>query len=416
MKRAVWLFLLAASAADPTWAQSDACATVDPENFEQVYACLSSLQRTDGRTMAHGNLDTAPCRTVIARYRGAVRGHGVRLRSREPRAKSEPLYPSCALLARVVQDMTGKAAYWSGCLDYGSLPPAEHLNQCLKTVLPGYYGVGQGRGAQRLRGCGEVLGAYETGLRAAMPDNGLPPGYVRPDCQLAADVLAQPGEEAAATPPAPAPSIPAAPPAAPVPSNPAQDTPAAASPSAVPAPSGARQDTPATATPPPVSPPARPRPLPGTGQPQWATCLNYDPDQLPAHLRACLGTGREMRRMHECREVQAAYMAKLIQAYGRLPENHIVLPCSVAEGYLAEFRAQEEAERQAALERKKEQERQVRAQLVRDAEDLRDNPPPRPLFARPWTTWVILLALLGGAGWSGWRFVQRKRVRAAQAA
>jgi hypothetical protein len=150
-------------------------------------------------------------------------------------------------------------------------------------------------------------------------------------------------------------------------------------------------------------------------QPQWAYCLNYDPDNLPAHLRACLGTGREMRRMKECREVQAAYMARLKQAYGRLPENHIVLPCSVADGYLAEFRAEEEAERQAALERKKEQERLNRERLVKDAEDLRDNPPPRPLFTRPWTTWVILLALLGGAGWSGWRFVQRKRAQAVQA-
>ena len=112
MKRAVWGFLLAASAADPVFAQSEACATVDPNNFDQVYACLSSLQRSDGRTMAHGNLDAAPCRTVIAQYRGAVRGRGVRLRSREPRADAEPLYPSCALLARVVQDMTGKAAYW----------------------------------------------------------------------------------------------------------------------------------------------------------------------------------------------------------------------------------------------------------------------------------------------------------------
>ncbi len=397
MKRTGWRFLLATSAASPAGAQSEACATVDPESYDQVYACLSSLQRSDGRTMAHGNLDTAPCRTVIARYRGAVRGQGVRLRSRESRAKSEPLYPSCAVLARVVQDMTGKAAYWSGCLDYGSLPLAEHLSQCLKTVLPGYYGVvGQGRGAQRLRGCGEVLGAYETGLRAAMPDNGLPPGYVRPDCQLAADYLAQPGDNASVVPPASAPSS-APPPVPPAPSHPAQDPPA-------------------TATPAPVSPPARPRPLPGTGQPQWADCLNYDPDQLPAHLRQCLGTGREMRRMHECREVQAAYMAKLIQAYGRLPENHIVLPCSVADGYLAEFRAEEEAEKQAALERKKEQERQVRAQLVRDAEDLRDHPPPRPLFARPWVTWLVLLALIGGVGWSGWRALRRKRVQAVQAA
>lgn len=386
MKRAGWLFLLAASAADPALAQSEVCAAVDPNDFDQVYACLSSLQRSDGRTMAHGNLDAAPCRTVIARYRGAVRGRGVRPRSREPQANAEPLYPSCALLARVVQDMTGKAAYWSGCLDYGATPAAEHLGQCLKTVLPGYYGAGPGRGAQRLQGCGDVLGAYETGLRSATPDYGLPPGYVRPDCRLAADYLTQQG---AAVSPAPAPA----------PSNPTQDAPAAATPSTVP-------------------PPVRSVPLPGAGAggPQWAACLNYDPDNLPAHLRACLGTGRDMRRMKECREVQAAYMARLKQAYGRLPENHIVLPCSVADGYLAEFRAEEEAERQAALARKKEQERLNRERRVKDAEDLRDNPPPRPLFARPWVTWVILLALIGGAGWGGWRFVQRKRAQAAATA
>lgn len=118
--------------------------------------------------------------------------------------------------------------------------------------------------------------------------------------------------------------------------------------------------------------------------------------------------------MQECREVQAAYMARLQQAYGRLPENYIVLPCSVAEGYLAEFRAQEEAERQAALARKKERERLAREQLIRDVEDLRDHPPPRPLFARPWVTWAVLLALLGGAVWGGWRFIRRKRGPAMQ--
>ena len=378
MKRAVWAIFLVLGAVPAAWAQSEACATVDPDNFEQVYACLSSLQRPDGRTMAHGNLDTAPCRTVIAQYRGAVRGQGVRLRSREPRAKSEVLYPSCALLARVVQDMTGQAAYWSGCLDYGSIPPAEHLRQCLKTVLPGYYRIEPGREAQRLRGCGEVFGAYEIGLRAAMADHSLPPGYSRPDCQLAADYLTQGGT--AATSPAPAPLSPS-------PSPPAA--------TAAPLSTG--------------SPPARARPLPATGEPQWAACLNYDPDHLPAHLRACLGTGPEMRRMQECREVQAAYMARLQQAYGRLPENYIVLPCSVAEGYLAEFRAQEEAERQAALARKKERERLAREQLVKDVEDLRDHPPPRPLFAQPWVTWAVLLALISGAGWGGWRFIRRKR-------
>lgn len=398
MKRAAWWFLLALGLSPAARAQSEACATADPENFEQVYACLSSPQRPDGRGAAHGNLDTAPCRTVLGRYSAALRGGpGIRPRERGERrepGREPPGLPSCALLARVVKDMTGKEAYWSGCLDYGASPVAEHLGQCLKTVLPGYYGAGPGREAQRLQGCGDVFGAYEIGLRAATADNRLPPGYVRPDCQLAADVLAQQG---AAASPVPAPLSSSLSPPAPAPSNPTQDAPAAATPSAVP-------------------PPVRSVPLPGAGGPQWAACLNYDPDTLPAHLRACLGTGRDMRRMKECREVQAAYMARLKQAYGRLPENHIVLPCSVADGYLAEFRAEEEAERQAALARKKEQERLDRERLVRDADDLRENPPPRPLFARPWVTWVILLALIGGTGWGGWRFVQRKRAQAAATA
>ncbi len=404
MKRAALLCLLALGLSSTARAQEGPCATADPENYDQVYACLSSLQRPDGRTMAHGNLDTASCRSMIARYHRALRGRGGRTRSREPQADPEPLDPSCTLLARVVQDMTGKAAYWSGCLNYGSLPPAEHLSQCLKTVLPGYYGARPGRGLQRSQGCGDVFGAYEIGLRSAAADNGLPPGYVRPDCQLAADYLTQQG---AVVPPAPAPSIPAAP---------GQNAPLSSSllpPAAAPAPSNPTQDAPAAATPSTVPPPVRSVPLPGAGGPQWAACLNYDPDNLPAHLRTCLGTGREMRRMKECREVQAAYMARLKQAYGRLPENHIVLPCSVADGYLAEFRAQEEAERQAALERKREQERLERERRVRDADDLRENPPPRPLFARPWVTWVVLLALLGGAWWGGWRFVQRKRSQTA---
>ena len=138
MKRVALLCLLALGLSSTARAQEGPCATADPENYDQVYACLSSLQRSDGRTMVHGNLDTASCRSVIARYHRALRGHGGRMRSREPQADTEPLDPSCALLARVVQGMTGKAAYWSGCLNYGSLPPAEHLSQCLKTVLPGY--------------------------------------------------------------------------------------------------------------------------------------------------------------------------------------------------------------------------------------------------------------------------------------
>jgi len=81
----------------------------------------------------------------------------------------------------------------------------------------------------------------------------------------------------------------------------------------------------------------------------------------------------------------------------------------VAEGYLAEFRAQEEAEQQAALERQKQAKQEQRAALINLLEDLRDNPPSRPFYAQPWVTWLVLLSILGGIGWGVWRFLQNRR-------
>ena len=116
-----------------------------------------------------------------------------------------------------------------------------------------------------------------------------------------------------------------------------------------------------------------------------------------------------MRRLKECPQVQAAYTERLTQAYGGLPENFLVLPCPVAEGYLAEFRAQEEAEQQAALERQKQAKQEQRAALIKRIEDLRDHPPSRPFYAQPWVTWLVLLSLLGALGWGVWRFLQKRR-------
>ena len=132
--------------------------------------------------------------------------------------------------------------------------------------------------------------------------------------------------------------------------------------------------------------------------------------------RQCLGTGPDLRRLKECPQVQAAYTERLIQAYGGLPENYLVLPCPVADGYLAEFRAQEEAEKQAALDRQKEAQREQRAALIKRIETLRDNPPSRPFYAQPWVTWLFLLSILGGIGRGVWRFINKRRTNTAQAA
>lgn len=330
------------------------CAATDPENFEQVYACMSSFRR--GERNAFANIAIQDCRSIRMNYLVALTTSGL------TREAAKARVPSCALFARVVKDMTGKEPYWSGCLEFGRLPLKDHLARCLDRFIPGYYG-GAGRPARNARGCGDILGAYERGLRTASGEFALPKGYTRPDCALVAEYLGA--------------------------GQPAQTQAQAQAPGA-----GA-----GTA---PVQPQA-----PGSGQPQWASCLNYNPANLPAHLRQCLGTGPDMRRMKDCRQVQAAYTARLIQAYGRLPENHLILPCPVADGYLAEFRAQEEAEKQAALERQKQAKQAQRAALIQRIEALRDNPPSRPFYAQPWVTWLFLLSILGGIGWGVWRFFQK---------
>lgn len=346
------------------------CAATDPENFEQVYACMSSFRR--GERNAFAPVLSSDCRSIRMIYLEALTVSGLK------REDAKTRVPSCALLARVVKDMTGKEPYWAGCLDFGSLPLKDHLARCLDRFIPGYYG-GAGRSARKMQGCGEILGAYEQGLRAASGEYTLPKGYTRPDCALVANYLGA-GQSAPTKPQGPG-------------EERGEGQGAGQTP-------GAGVGT---------APAQSQVPRPGSGQPQWAACLNYDPANLPAHLRQCLGTGPDMRRLQDCRQVQAAYTARLIQAYGRLPENHLILPCPVADGYLAEFRAQSAAEQQAALERQKQAKQAQRAALIKRIEDLRDNPPSRPFYAQPWVTWLFLLSILGAIGGGVWRFLQKRR-------
>lgn len=346
-RRVVFSLLALLGFAPPVGAVGSAdCAATDPENFEQVYACMSSFRRGSGTRNAFANIAVQDCRSIRMNYLVALTTSGL------TREDAKKRVPSCALFARVAKEMTGKDASWSGCLEFGSLPLKDHLARCLDRFIPG--DDGGGRAARPVQGCGEVLSAYERGLRSATGEFALPEGYARPDCALVADYLA--GQ--------------------------------------------APQPAPAQGQEPPRRQPQ--------GQPQWAHCLNYDPANLPAHLRQCLGTGPDMRRLKECRQVQATYTERLIQAYGGLPDNHLILPCPVADEYLAEFRAQEEAEKQAALERQKQAQQEQRAALIKRIEALRDQPPARPFYAQPWVTWLVLLALLGGLGWGVWRFARRR--------
>lgn len=199
------------------------------------------------------------------------------------RPAAEHLLPECALFARAAEEFTGSKPYWAGCLGFGERPLREHMGACLATFVPGYYGT-QGT-ARRLQGCGDAIRDYERGLRAADPHARLPVGYSTPDCTLVAAAIGAPAGEGGG----------------------AARMPAGRNPAAA-----------------------------------WGPCMNYDPANVEAHLKGCLGQGTPLASLRDCRDVRRAYEAKLIQANGGLPPDYVVLPCSVTEGVLQLAEAERE--------------------------------------------------------------------------
>lgn len=345
------------------------CAGADAASFEDVYRCLSSLreERTGRRTLS-GNLAGSECRTLRLMYRNALKASLPRPPSSEGRAgmkrymdaqnrimRDESLLPSCAMLALVSKEITGQEVFWSGCLGWGERPAEEHLGQCLKTISAGSRLM-----PARPQGCGQVLATYERGLRAADPGGRLPERYSKPDCRLAADYLASLRPE------------------------------------------DISPQKPRPVRPPPIAlTPARPG-----EQPRWAPCLDYDPSQVREHLKACLGKGPELLRFTDCASVRTTYETRLTQAYGRLPGSYVILPCSEAEMILAA--AQAERDRIAAERMAKERakaERQRQAAIAHATAP----PPKRGFFSGAVVTWSVILAIILGGGFLGWRVLRRRR-------
>jgi len=333
------------------------CLEADPKNFDEVYACLSSFRGSRGGNMVVDNIATNDCRSVRGQYRTALYASmqhepmptdkaeaNRRLARLNAIVKDESLAPPCEILARVSKEMTGNEPFWGGCLGFGTMPQERHLQQCLETFVPGFYG--RGRKAERPQGCGDVLNAYEAGLKAASPDQKLPQGYVRPDCSVAADYLA----------------------------------------SLKPKPASASEHQ---------------------ARPQWEPCMDYDPGNVEAHLRKCLGLAEKIPpgaflSLTDCRTVRSAYEAGLQKAYGHLPENYVILPCSVADKVVADVQA--ERTRIAEEAHRAETERQ-REQALREANV---PAPDRGFFSGATITWTILAALVLALVLAGWLFLKRR--------
>lgn len=336
------------------------CLEADPKNFDEVYACMSAFRASRGENMFVHNIAANDCMPIRKQYRTALAAslqnepvpadkEAARRRLERLQAiiRDESLAPSCEILARASKEMTGKEPFWGGCLGFGSVPQDRHLKSCLATFVPGFYG--RGRKVESLQGCGDVLNAYEAGLKSASPDQKLPAGYARPDCSVAADYLASLKPKPAAAAQAPG----------------------------------------------------------GEARPAWEPCMDYDPGNVLPHVRRCLGLAEKIPpgafiTYRDCRSVRAAYESGLQKAYARLPENYVILPCSVADVVVADVNAEktrvEDERRRAEIER-------TRAEALREANV---PAPERGFLSGATITWTILAGIVVALVLAGWLFMKRR--------
>lgn len=171
-------------------AQSADCGHPDPANFDQVFACMSSLhfggQGQGANVFVQSGITS--CNAAAHQYASALR------KSRVSPQEIHQLIPSCDFLAKGMEQLKGAPPAWSACTGYpGHFDPA-HMKACLDRFLPGYYG-GR-RSLQSLNGCADATQQYELALRDATivtTDRSmtatLPQGYQKPDCAVVAGMI-----------------------------------------------------------------------------------------------------------------------------------------------------------------------------------------------------------------------------------
>lgn len=266
------------------YGQNAECEQPNPNNFDQVFACMSTA-RTGASERANNpfiSVAITSCESAAIHYSNALKkarspqttrtpGEPRVPRERTPRVSFEDIkgmIPSCDMLARGMEALKGKAPAWSTCTNYPGKFDPGHLKACLDRFLPEHFG---GRKTlQTLNGCTDVIQHYEHGLRNATITierniNGvLPDSYEKPDCTVIASLLGGKG----------------------------------------------------------------------------AACLGYTPGV--AHLEQCLGA--DALRYTSCVPLRQAYETKLRQAHGgTFPPNYTVLACDQLAGLVNKAIEREES-------------------------------------------------------------------------
>lgn len=170
-------------------AQKADCGRPDPTNFDQVFACMSSLHFG-----SQGQGPNVFVQAGVTNCSAAAHHYASALRQSHISPQEIPdLIPSCDLLAKGMAQLKGSPPAWSTCTGYpGHFDPA-HMKACLDRFLPGHYG--GSRSMQSLAGCADATQQYELALRYATIAKDrtmmgiLPPGYQKPDCAIVAGMV-----------------------------------------------------------------------------------------------------------------------------------------------------------------------------------------------------------------------------------
>lgn len=189
VKRVIlWLLLIGVGVLTPNAveARTADCGRPDPNKFDEVFQCMVSLQHGNQSKVFERSAIT-DCRSAVVNYSYALQRSGI--------AKNEiPAFvPSCAMLAKGIEQIRGISQEWAKCTNYPRQFDAAHMKACLAEFVPKHYRDKQR--LERLGGCADATREYETALKAGTPDRKLPEKYEKPDCAAVASVIGNKGQE-----------------------------------------------------------------------------------------------------------------------------------------------------------------------------------------------------------------------------
>lgn len=283
------------------------CADTDPNDYEAVYACVSSFRHKQmGRNGFDGEFSRAStsCYSLQVTYAAALKASGIK-NANANWPEKRVLIPSCETFAKLRTDWTGEPPSWVDCLNYDPAKVAEHMPTCLTGYLRGKKGRNRPEFSERdaaalLPHCEEARKVYRNALRDAHVVRKPPENYQKPDCNVVAEVLTAMMEPDAET---------------------------------------ARRER-------MVQEMRKKAGLPAAGA-MWMACLDYDPDNPTGHIERCMD-GHTVG-VQNCAQLITMYEVRLRSAYGgSMPVNYLRPKCFDASDMVeAERIAMEERRRQA---------------------------------------------------------------------